>query len=877
MMIHPRKHHKPPRLAEWILNLIIRDEAWKTPLGDFEEFYHTLTEERGQWQACLWYWSQVFGLLPKKLLYFVYWRFVMFRNYIKIALRNIQRQKGYAFINIAGLALGMACCILILLWVQNELSYDRYHENAERIYRVTRLWTNANGVVNLHLGHVAPPIGPLLENDFSEIKQAVRMISVGGILLGWGNRHFEEDRFFFAEEEIFDVFTFVMIQGDPQTALQDPFTIVITDEMAEKYFGTEDAIGKTLSFERSGQKADFKITSIMHKMPDNSHFHADFLASFRTFEMVVGEEALQSWVSNDYATYLLMEEGYNILHLEDQLDDFIERHYAKGRTLRTRLVLQRLTDIHLHSHLDSEIEANGDVANVIVFSAIAFFVLLIACINFMNLATARSTNRAKEVGMRKVVGAQRIHVIRQFLGESMLMAMAALILAVLLVLLLLPWFNHFIMKELSFNLLQNRIMLFSLLGITLFVGIVSGSYPAFLLSSFRPVRVLRGTLGMGRRGISFRTVLVVLQFSISIILIASVGIVSQQLRYIRDRKLGFDKELVVVLPSSPAITGQLEAVKDRLLQHPDIVSVSAAKRVPSGRLLDDAGARVIGGDKEGPIEFRIALLRVDPDYIPTFGIEMAAGRNFSKHMSTDSREAFILNETAVRRIGWSSTQEAIDQEFGYGERRGRIIGVVKDFHFESMHQQIAPIVLLISSHSLNQISIRIRPDDIPGTLTFLKERWQEYRPDYPFSYYFIDERFDQLYQSEEKLHQIFGVFAFLAIFVACLGLFGLASFTSEQRTKEIGIRKALGASVPRVVTLLVVTFLKWVLVANIIALPLTWIIMNRWLQNFAYRAGLSLWIFIQSAVLALMVAVLTVSYQAVKGALANPVASLRYE
>lgn len=876
-MRQSRKYRKPPRLAEWILNLILRDENWKTPLGDFEEFYHALTEERGRWQARLWYWSQVFGLLPKKLLYFVTWRFVMFRNYVKITLRTIQRQKGYAFINIAGLALGMASCILILLWVQNELSYDRYHENAERIYRVTRLWTDANGVVNLHLGHVAPPIGPLLENDFSQIKQAVRMISVDGIILGWGNRHFEEDRFFFAEEEIFDVFTFDMIQGDPQEALRDPFTIVITDEMAGKYFGTEDAVGKTLSFKRGEQKADFNITGVIRKMPDNSHFHADFLASFRTFEMVVGEEALQSWVVNDYATYLLMEEGYNILRFEDQLDDFIERHYAKGRTLRTRLVLQRLTDIHLHSHLDSEIEANGEMSNVIVFSAIAFFVLLIACINFMNLATARSTNRAREVGMRKVVGAQRIHVIHQFMGESMLMALAALILAVLLVTFMLPWFNQFIMKELSFNLLQNRILLLGLLGIALFVGIVSGSYPAFFLSSFRPVRVLRRMPGTGRSGISFRTVLVVLQFSISIILIASVGIVSRQLRYIRDRRLGFDKEHVVVLPSSPAISGQLEAVKDRLLRRPDIVSVSAAKRVPSDRLLDDAGARVVGGDKEGPIEFRIALLRVDHDYIPTFGMELAAGRNFSKDMPTDSREAFILNETAVRRIGWSSTQEAIEQEFGYGVRRGRIIGVVKDFHFESMHQQIAPIVLLISSHSLNQIAIRIRPDDIPGTLTFLKECWQEYRPDYPFSYYFIDERFDQLYRSEEKLHQIFGVFAFLAIFVACLGLFGLASFTSEKRTKEIGIRKVMGASVPRVVTLLVMTFLKWVLVANIVALPLTWIVMSRWLQNFAYRTGFSLWIYLQSAVLALAVALFTVSYQAVKAAMAKPVESLRYE
>ncbi|MBN2354563.1 ABC transporter permease, partial [candidate division KSB1 bacterium] len=404
-----------------------------------------------------------------------------------------------------------------------------------------------------------------------------------------------------------------------------------------------------------------------------------------------------------------------------------------------------------------------------------------------------------------------------------------------------------------------------------------GSYPAFFLSSFRPVRALRGSGRVGRSSASFRTCLVIFQFSISIILIASVGIVSRQLRYMHDKELGFDKEHVIVLPSSPEITGRLDAVKERLLQHKNIISVSAAKQVPSDRLLDFARANVLGGDREGPIPFMLAQLRVDYDYIPTFRMEMAAGRNFSRSISTDFDQAFILNETAVRRIGWSSPQEAVDQELGYGMRRGRIIGVVKDFHFESMHQQIAPLVLLISRSSLDQVAVRVQSDDIPGTLTFLEQAWKEYKPGFPFSYFFVDDHFDGLYRSEQRLRRIFELFAFFAVLVACLGLFGLSSFTAEQRTREIGIRKILGATVYRVAGLLVSTFLKWVLIAYVVSLPLTWLIMQKWLHGFAYRVGIGWDIFVQAGILEVMIALITVSVQSVKAAMANPIDSLKYE
>lgn len=801
----------------------------------------------------------------------------MLGNYLKIALRNFLRHKAHSIINILGLAIGMACCILILLYVLDELSFDKFHENHDRIYRVTRLWYNQDGVVSLYLGHVAPPIGPLLKNDFPEILHAVRLIGIGRSLLSYNDAYFEEDRLFFAEEDVFDVFSLDMIKGDPERALAEPFTVVITENMAQKYFGAADPIGKTLHLEVFGRKADLKVTGVIRSLPHNSHFHAGFLGSFRTFENVAGKQELQNWGSNNYATYLLMPENYDINKLKQQLNPFIDRHLNEGMSQRTQLKLQRLTDIHLRSHLDSELEPNSDIAYIYIFSVIAVFVLMIASINFMNLTTARSSNRAREVGMRKVVGANRFQLIKQFLSESIIMALTGMAASLILVKLFLPGFNQFINRELSLNLQEDIFLLAFLLGIAVFIGIISGIYPAIFLSGFQPIKVLKGTQEQGRRRFSLRTALVVFQFAISIILIICVGIVTAQLDYIRNRKLGFDEEHIVVLPSSPYITSKLESVKTQLLSHKNIVSVSAAKRVPSGRLLDSSEARIIRGETSESITFRIALLMVDHDYITTFGMELAAGRNFSRKMLTDSTEAFILNETAARKIGWKSPEDAIGKEFGYGRRRGQIIGVAKDFHFESMHHGISPIVMILSSSSLNQVAVRIQPDDIPGTLAFLQKKWQEYRPNYPFSYYFIDENFDQLYKSEDKLQQLLGYFAFLAIFIACLGLFGLALYTAEQRTKEIGIRKVLGASVSSIVILFSKEFSKWVLLANIIGWPAAYYAMNKWLQSFAYRTSLNLFTFLLAGTLALIIALITVSYHSAKAALADPVKSIRYE
>ena len=873
----PKIHTHPT----WILRLLLK--AFLSPAeyleftDDLNEAYQALVESDGRRKARLWYWFRVLESLPSLLSDLIYWRFIMWKNYLKTTLRNFKRQKTQSTINILGLAIGLTCCILIILFVRDELSFDKFHENHDRIYRVTRRWLNEDGAVSLHLGFVAPPIGPLLKNDFPEIEHAVRMIGTGGMLVSHGDTYFEEDRFFFAEENVFEVFSLNIIKGDPATALTDPLTVVITEEMAQKYFGSDDPIGSTMRVEAQGQAADLKVTGVIEPLPHNSHFHADFLASFKTYEAIVGDEEMQSWVSNNYATYLLLEENYDSNVLKEQLNPFIDRHMGEEMSQQTQLVLQPLTDIHLHSHLDSEIESNSDITYVYLFSVIAFFVLMIAVINFMNLSTARSSHRAKEVGLRKVVGANRSQLIKQFLSESLLTAFAGLTVALILVKLLLPRFNQFISREMVLNLTENMALFAGLIVVAVIVGIVSGLYPAIFLSGFQPSTVLKGSKEQRCKKLSLRTVLVVFQFAISIVLIICVGVVTSQLKYIRNINLGFDEEQIVVLPSSPKISSQLESVKTQLYENQNIISVSAAKRVPSGRLLDSSSARVVRGEKSEPVNFMIALLRVDNDYIPTFGMELAAGRNFSKEMPTDATNAFILNETAIREIGWASSQEAIGKEFGYGRQEGYIIGIVKDFHFESIHHTIAPIVMVLSSHSLNQVAVRISPNDIPGTMAFLQGKWQEFRPNYPFSYYFVNERFDQQYRSENKLLQLFGYFAFLAIFIACLGLFGLALYTAEQSIKEIGIRKVLGASVSSIVVLFSKEFSRWVLFANIIGWPVAYFAMTKWLANFAYRTSLNLWTFFLAGALALFIALITVSYHSVKAAVADPVKALRYE
>lgn len=798
----------------------------------------------------------------------------MIRNYLKIALRNLSKQKMYSAINVMGLSIGLASCLLITMYILFELSYDRYHVKADRMYRIWREFNNPDGSVNLRLGPIAPKFAPLLRQDFPEFEYVTRFIPDNGILLGRNNRYFTEDNLLWADEHFFDVFTARWVAGDIRTALIEPNSLVLTRSMAQKYFGDENPVGQSLIHEK---ETNLKITGVVEDPPMNSHFHYDFLGSFSSLP----PGFLQSWGSNNFSTYVILKEGESPEAIDNKFPEFQDRHMPDRDGMKprqhTKLHMQPVTSIHLYSHLNSEIGENSDISYIYVLCAVALFVLLIACINYVNLATARSARRAKEVGMRKILGAERDQLIRQFIGESVLVTFIAMAFAVVLVELALPFFNSFVGRNLELGSFINPWSIPLFLLMTCIIGVLTGSYPALFLTRFRPITIVQNAKAHSGSKSLLRSSLVVLQFSVSIILMISMGIVHNQMEFIRQKDLGFNKEQLLVLPSSPEMINNLETFKSKLLQNSNIVSVSAAKRIPSDRLLDAGSAQIIRNGKAENVTFRIGSLNVDHDYIPTFGMPLAAGRNFQKTLASDSTKAFIINEKAVQMLGWKSADEAIGQPFKYSDRDGTIVGVLKDFHFESLHQEIAPIVMRISSASLYKITVRIRPDDMPATISFLQSIWNEYRKDYPFEYSFVDEKFDRLYRSEQKLGELFGFFAGLSIFIACLGLLGLAAFITEQRTKEIGIRKVLGASVGNIVAMVSGEFVKFVLIASVVAWLISYYSMNQWLKIFAYHTEVNPGTFLLASGAALFIALVTVGYQAAKAATANPVEALKYE
>ncbi|MEQ9264037.1 MAG: ABC transporter permease [Balneolaceae bacterium] len=810
----------------------------------------------------------------------------MLKNYLKIAFRNLGKNPGYSFINVFGLALGIMAFILILLYINHELSYDTYHENSDDIYRVSREWKNQDGETSLHLGHVAPPFAVLIKEDYSAyVEESVRLFNVSP-LISYENNHFVEDRFFFADAEVFNVFSWEMIHGNPETALVAPDGIVITETTAMKYFGETDVVGKQLTFSLSGAELPFQVNGVVKDVPDNSHFQFDFLASMVPLIQFYGgyDNFMGNFGNNSFSTFLLLNENADPVELEAKFPELIDKVFPAQNNNNglnssefMSLHLMPLTDIHLRSNLDSEIEANGNIEYVYIYSAVALFILFIACINFMNLSTARSSKRANEVGLRKVMGAQRTSLIRQFMGESFLLAFLGLIVAIVLVEVLLPYYNNFVGKDLIFNFITDLKWISILLGVVLVIGVVAGSYPAMVLSAFQPATVLKGSFKAKNSHQFFRSALVVTQFTISIGLIVSMGIVYQQLDFIQSKDLGFNKENVAVLSVDPEIESNYVDIKNRLMQQPGVLNVSMQSRVPSGRLLDSQQASVeVNGELES-ITFRIADIHVSHNFLDLFGIEMVSGRNFDIELASDSSEAFILNEIAIKRLGFVEPEDAIGKQFTYGGRTGFITGVVKDFHFESLHQSIAPIVFMISQGRNNSIAVRFREAYRDETIAFIEDQWTSYIPNLPFTYQLLEDSFNDQYQSERKLGETFSYFAILAVIIAALGLFGLASFTAQQRIKEIGIRKVLGASVAQLVTLLSTNFAKLIFIAFLIATPIVWFGMNKWLDSFAYHESIPIWIFFAGGIIAIVVAMLTISYQAIKAAVANPVNSLKSE
>jgi putative ABC transport system permease protein len=809
----------------------------------------------------------------------------MFRNYFKLAWRNLVKYKVISFINLFGLTVGLTCCLLITAYILNELSYDRYNKNADNIYRVTRTFNNEDGVVSLTLSTVAPPFGYYLPNDFPEIQKMTRLIDNGITPLRYKDKLINENDVYFADENLFDVFSIKAVKGNPKTALAAPFSVMLTEETAKKYFGEEDPMNKVL---RYNNQLDLKVAGVYKAFPSNAHMHPGMLISFNTLRdsTVYGEENLRTnWGNNSFFTYVLLAPHYDPQSMIARFPAFVDKrmsgqeYIGKQPSKLTKLGLQKLTDIHLYSHTDYEAEPNGDINRVYIFAAIALFILLIACINYMNLSTARSALRAREIGIRKVIGARKNELILQFLSESVLLTWVAIIIALCLCYFAMPWLNELSGQQLSFAILMQWQVLIPLFAAPFVIGILSGLYPALFMSSFQPVKTLKGLLKIEGSSISFRKVLVVTQFSISIILIITTAIVFQQLRYMQNKSLGFDKDHIVVIPYNSALNDKFDAFRNELLAGTGFKDAGRSSRIPTGRLLDNMGASVLSGDSLQDVKTDIKFLSIDYDFIPTYGISMAAGRNISRAYGTDTL-SFILNESAVKAIGWKNADDAIGKDFKYGNTKGHIVGVVKDFHFESMHQPISPMVFEMfppSQSYYNNLSVKFSGNNIAASLAYLEKTWRKFLPEIPWQYNFLDERYTALYEAEQKQGTLFTVFACIAIFIACLGLFGLSAFAITQRIKEIGVRKVLGANVSSIVTLLSKDFLKLVLIAALIAFPIAWFAMHNWLRDFAYRISIPWWIFLFAAIAALLVALITVSFQAIKAALMNPVKSLRTE
>ncbi len=785
----------------------------------------------------------------------------MFRNYFKIAFRTLLRHRAYSLINVMGLAVGMAIFILILSYVQNELSYDSFHENTEQLYRLMRV-EKMEGRTSTS-SYVPAPLAPALLNDFPEIIHAVRMTGTGWIPINYKDKSFVEKRIRLADSSFFEAFSFPLVKGNPKTALQDKYSVVITEEIAKKYFGDGDPIGKTLSY---ANRIDLKVSAVAKNLPQNTVLGFDFLVPFELINELFMFNYLESWGAFNYQTYVMAREEIALSEFEEKSIEACQR-YRPSETpdhqILYSLLLQPITKVHLGTDV---------MAFIYIFSVVAVLILILACVNFMNLAVAQSSAREKEVGMRKVIGANRFQLVKQFLGESVFLSLIALPFAICIVELLLPVYNKLLNLNLRMNYFQNWTFIFGLLAIAFLVGIISGSYPAFFASAMRPIHSLKSAFKSVPKRSILRSILVVSQFTVSIILIIGTIVMHNQLHFIRSKDLGFNKENIInVVLYDRNLRQNYESVKSELLRNPIILSASG------NYLMSGGGNNTVQweGMKEDDYMF-MRYFTVDADFLDTFQIELLEGRNFQKGSLSEVKYSYILNESAVKALGW---KYAVGKQFEIemsGSEMGQVIGVVKDFHFQSLHRKIQPMVLK-TSPAFGIISVKVAPDDIAGTLAFIRNKIKERAPSAPFEYYFLEEDIGEMYRSEQIMSRMITHFSFLAIFIACLGLLGLTSYSIIQRTREIGIRKVLGASTSTIVVLLTKQFTKWVLVANIIAWPVAYYAMNRLLQFYAYRISLGVWIFLLAAVLAFAIAVFTVSFQAMRAALANPADALRYE
>lgn len=793
----------------------------------------------------------------------------MIKNYFKIALRNLWRHRGFSFINVAGLSIGITAGFFIFMYVAFELSYDKFHSKADRIYRlVTDIKTPSE---TINAGITSWAFAPNIKADLPEVESFVRT-SGGSFLVRRGNIKFQEERSMFADSAFFKVFDFKLLQGDPKTALKIPASIVFTESTAKKYFGNANPMGQTVLV--TGDAVPAIVTGVMKDFPENSQIKADMVISMTSLTQKFNKGIDDQWGNFGATTYLLLKPGTTQKALEAKLPAFLQNRDGEGMKksqMFYTLFLEPLKTVYLYSKRGGQ--ETGSISNVYIFGIVAIFILLIACINFINLTTARSVERAKEVGIRKVVGAERGQLASQFIGESVVLCLIAFILTLIFSALLLPMFNQLAGKTISAGVFSNWYYLTILFVTSVGIGLLAGIYPALVLSSFKPVMVLKGRFSGSNKGNVLRKTLVVAQFSISIALIIGTIVVYTQMDFMRNRDLGFSKDQMLVLNTNddPA----KDALKQAISLLPGVKSTASASSIPGG---GNSGAYSEIENKKGDLQIaNLDLYFVDYDYVNQFKIKMVAGRSFSRDFGTDTAQAMLINEAAVKLFGYSSPQQAIGRRFKQWGREGKIVGVMKDFHFRSLQEVIKPLTMRIELRNLDLITVKVSPKNLSATLAQIENKWKVLIPNRPYNYYFLDEFFDRQYRSEQRFGKLFFNFAVLAIFISCLGLLGLASYSTLQRTREIGIRKVLGASVSGIVNLLSVDFLKLVIASFFIAMPLAWYFMHKWLQDFAYRIDISWWVFVLAGILAIMVAIATISFQAIKAAMSNPVKSLRSE
>lgn len=868
MIMKKPESQKPPQF----LRILVAALAHDSLLGDLDEMYAHRLESEPALKAKLWYGSQVLRLIIPGLRHYLSYKIYMLHNHLKITFRTIKRQKSFSFINIFGLALGMACCILILFYLLSELSYDRFHTQAGRIYRIRTVLKI--GDRPLDIAKSSPVIVQALEREFPEIQKTVMLHEWDNTLVRFEEKSFMENGIIIAGPSLFQIFSFPLIIGNPETSLALPDSVVITESTSLKYFGAANPIGKILMLDNK----NFTITGVVQDIPANSHIRFDLVCSY-DMEALKRRKGLAAWLYVNFYSYMLLQEDIAYTDVENKFSAFIQNHMGDmlGKLgAEMTMTLQPLPSIHLHSHLQQELSNNGNILYVYIFSAAALIILLVACLNFMNLSTARSAARVHEVGVRKVMGADRKSMVSQFLGESLFFSLTAFVLALVLVELLQPVFNSLAGLEIHKNYFQPIWLFPVLLGLVLVVGVAAGTYPAFYLSSFLPHRVLSGRHRPGTTNARFRQVLVTLQFGVSVVLILGSLVVFRQLHYMKNSPLGFNREHIVVIPIRDAKASRsLDVFKQEILPYKDVLGAAASWNVPGQTTFKNPYL------PEGFAREELQWLGeawIDHDFLDVFEILLTEGRNFIPDSPADKRGAILINQAAARTFGWDHpVGKTIQTETGGGlGLKWTVIGVVKDFHITSLRHAIEPLIFY-SAPRWQVLSVKVSAQNINASLDFLKDKWQAFAPEQPFEHFFLDDNFARQYRSDEKMGHIFSGFTLLAVFIACLGLFGLASFLAEQRTKEIGIRKILGASTGGIVINLSRDFIKWVILANLFAWPLAFYISHTWLESFAYRIRFRWDIFIIAGGLSLGIAFLTVILQTLKAARANPGDSLRYE